>query len=72
MIINEVFLSKEDVIYAFDRRDKRLYCLENGQRIEVKDSDDIGNIVTSTASVLSTDQIDAFNRKISIIESSTI
>ena len=53
MLKNEVFLLRESVLFAFDRRKKRLFHYINGERVEIKNSDIIGKIITSNAIVLS-------------------
>ncbi|MCU0289161.1 MAG: hypothetical protein MUF15_22550 [Acidobacteria bacterium] len=53
MYKNEVFLKKENFLFAFDRRDNKLFRIINGERLEIKDIDYIGNIVISKAEVVS-------------------
>jgi len=63
MFNDEIFLLKENALFVFDRRDKRLFRIIEGERIEVKDIDIIGKVVTSNALVLSLEQA----RQVSVI-----
>jgi hypothetical protein len=56
MFKNEVFLLKDNFLFAFDRRDTRLFRIINGQRLEIRDLSYIGNIVISNAEVFSTEK----------------
>jgi hypothetical protein len=61
MFKNEVFLLKDDFLYAFDRRDNRLFRIINGQRLEIRDINYIGNIVISNAEVVSPERAVIFD-----------
>jgi hypothetical protein len=65
MFKNEVFLLKENVLFAFQREENRLFRIANGQRQEIRDNDYISNIVISNAAVLSTEQALLFEEQVS-------
>jgi hypothetical protein len=64
MFKNEVFLLKDNFLFAFDRRDNRLFRIINGQRLEIRDLSYIGNIVISNAEVVSPEQAVFFDGQV--------
>lgn len=60
MINNEVFLLKDNDLFVFDQRDKRLFRVDGRERIEIDDYDYAGSIVTGNAAVLSAEQAAGF------------
>jgi hypothetical protein len=64
MFKDEIFLLDENNMFVFDRRDKRLFRIASGKRIEVKDNRYIGNILISNATVLSDEQAELREQRV--------
>jgi hypothetical protein len=52
MHLDEVYLRRENELFVFDRRQKRLFRIENGRRREETDAAVVAMIVTGPAKVL--------------------
>jgi hypothetical protein len=59
MYLDEVYLRRGNDLFVFDRREKRLFRIVRGRRVEETDRDAVGVIVTSWAKVLTGDQVRA-------------
>lgn len=57
MFLDEEYLRRENDLFVYDRREKRLFRIVKGMRVEVADRDVVAIIVTSQAKVLSGEQV---------------
>ncbi len=62
MYLDEVYLRRENDLFVFNRRLKRLFHIVQGERREVTDRDVVAMIVTSPAKVLSGEQVGSATR----------
>jgi hypothetical protein len=56
MYLDEVYLRRENELFVFDRRHKRLFRIEHGRRREETDAAVVAMIVTGPAKVLARGQ----------------
>ncbi len=61
MFLDVEYLRRENDLFVYDRREKHLFRIVKGNRIEVTDRDVVGAIVTSWAKVLSGEQVRMLN-----------
>jgi len=57
MFLDVEYLRRENDLFVYDRREKRLFRIVQGKRIEVADRDVVAIIITSQAKVLSGEQV---------------